>query len=131
MKERIKFLRQHPDLGNLEPDVIEAAAQMSHVSRELAEIYSDENVTRARGFLQERMSEIETFRERIAEANTQCHELRRWLDQVELEEDMNTSQLQRLEDQLGDTLTDLGFRRITKSRTSPNLVSVPSATAAE
>lgn len=130
VKERIAFLRQHPDLGNLEPDVLEAAAQMSHTSREIAEIYSDENVARARSFLRERMEEIETFRDRISEANTQCHELHRYLDQVEIEEDINASQLKRLEDQFGETLSKLGFSRVS-SRPAPNVVSMPSATAAE
>ncbi|KAF0676815.1 DNA repair protein [Profundibacterium mesophilum] len=130
VKERIAFLRQHPDLGNLEPDVLEAAAQMSHTSREIAEIYSDENVARARTFLRERMEEIETFRDRIGQANTQSHELHRYLEQVELEEDINASQLQRLEEQFGETLTKLGFRRVA-SRPAGNVVAMPSATAAE
>lgn len=111
VRERIRFLRSHPDLGNLEPQILEAAAQMSHVSHELAETYSDENLERARGFLRQRQEEIEDFRDRIGSANAQCHELRRWLEQVELEESIMESQLGQLEEQLGETLEKLGLLR--------------------
>jgi hypothetical protein len=111
VRERIRFLRDHPDLGALEPGVLEAAAQMSTVSAELAETYSDEKIERARGFLRQRQEEIEEFRDRIVTATRQCHDLRRWLDQVDLEESIMESQLSQLEEQLGETLERLGFIR--------------------
>ena len=51
----------HPDLGALEPEILELAAQMSRISQDLAETYSDEKVDRARTFLQQRQQEIDTF----------------------------------------------------------------------
>ncbi|MFY9211179.1 MAG: DNA repair protein, partial [Aestuariivita sp.] len=51
IRDRIAFLRAHPDLDAMEAEVMELAAQMSHVSRELARTYSDNNVSRARDFL--------------------------------------------------------------------------------
>ena len=36
VRERIEHLRRHSDLGKLEPEVLEMAAQSSHESRELA-----------------------------------------------------------------------------------------------
>jgi hypothetical protein len=62
IRERIAFLRDHPDLSELEPSVLELAAQMSHVSHELAQVYSDRNVNRAHDFLTARQQEVETFR---------------------------------------------------------------------
>ncbi|SFP20260.1 hypothetical protein [Tranquillimonas alkanivorans] len=125
VRERIRFMRDHPDLRSLEPRILEAAAQMSTVSHEMAETYSDENIERARGFLRQRQDEIEDFRDRIVEATSQCHELRRWLEQVELEESIMESQLTQLEEQLGETLEKLGF-----VRERGNVVPM-SATAAE
>lgn len=49
VRERLIYRRDHPDLGSLEPDLLEVAAQMPHVSQELAEICSDEKVARADG----------------------------------------------------------------------------------
>ena len=111
VRERINFLRGHPDLGHLEPDVLETAAMMSHTSAELAEIYSDENVARARKFLTERQQEIATFEERIVLAQNTCRELKRWKEQVEIDEDVQLSQLKRLEEELTDILPELGFQR--------------------
>ena len=47
VKERLTHLRAHPDLSGLEPDILEVAAQMSRISEELAQVYSDEHVDRA------------------------------------------------------------------------------------
>ena len=126
VKERIQFLRKHPDLGSFEPEVIEVAAQMSHTSRDLAEIYSDENVARARGFLQQRQEEIELFEQRLEKALAQAHELRRYREAVEIEEDAMENRLARFEEEFGDLLRELGFVR------RPGIVALTSkATAAE
>ena len=49
VKERMMFLRDHPDLGHLEPDILESAAKMSRISEDLAERYSDDAVARVLG----------------------------------------------------------------------------------
>ena len=49
-REQLAYLRDHPDLSSLEPTVLEVASQMLHVSKELAEVFSNDRVTRARGF---------------------------------------------------------------------------------
>ena len=128
VKERIAYLRRHPDLGNLEPDVLEAAAEMSYASRELAAVYSDENVARAQKFLHQRQQEIDTFNSRIEHAKASMHELRRWVDQVEVEESVMQSQLSMMESEFGDMLEKLGFSRTAKGG---NLYHMPNATAAE
>lgn len=50
LRERLSYLRDHPDLDSLEPQFLVLAAQMSHQSRELADIYNDEKVDRAKTF---------------------------------------------------------------------------------
>lgn len=107
IRERIAFLRDHPDLAELEPSVLELAAQMSHVSAELAQVYSDANVARARDFLIARQQEVETFNDRIDKAKGIAGEMRQWIARVEMEEAMARSQLARLRDELHDLLTDV------------------------
>ncbi len=107
VRERLEFLRQHPDLEKLEPAILEAAAQMSHISHELAEIYSEEKVDRARTFLRQRQEEIEAFNDRIETAKAVTHDLRHWLEAVELDESVARSQLDRLVAELDDILPEL------------------------
>ncbi|WP_334061282.1 DNA repair protein [Limimaricola cinnabarinus] len=109
VRERLAFLRDHPDLGHLEHDVMEVAAQMGEQARDLADIYSDEKVARARKFLAQRQEDAERQQERIVEALHVCREMKRWADQVELEESVVASQLAQLDDQLQTMLPELGF----------------------
>lgn len=100
VRERLAYLRDHPDLVMMEPEILEMAAQMSHISRELSQTYSDENVRRARDFLHQRQQEVERFNIRLETANSIHTELRNWLHQVELEESVAAAQLERLRDEL-------------------------------
>lgn len=109
VRERIEYLRDHPDLKLLEADVLTLAAQMSQQSHRLAEIYSDEKVARAKDFLQQRQKEAEEQGRRIGEALAVCREIGRWSSQVELEEAMVASQLQALDEQLQAALPALGY----------------------
>ncbi|MFD2175122.1 DNA repair protein [Rhodobacter lacus] len=72
MRERMDWMRRHPDLGALEPELLELAAQMSLQSRDLARIYSDEKVARARAFLEARQHEVDTATERLKVARATC-----------------------------------------------------------
>ncbi|WP_254439141.1 DNA repair protein [Ruegeria arenilitoris] len=107
VKERMAFLRHHPDLQSLEPEILELAAQMSHLSHELAETYGDARLNRARMFLQQRQEEIELFQQRIEEAQVIQHELRQWTQDIEMEETIAKSQLTRLRDELFELLPEL------------------------
>jgi len=109
VRERLAWLRSHPDLGSLEPDLLEVAAQMSHISQELADIYSDDKVARARAFLRQRQQEVEAFNARLDQAKAISRELRHWAHEVDLEESVAASQLQRLRDDLRAVLPELGI----------------------
>ncbi|WP_353611285.1 DNA repair protein [Roseobacter sp. AzwK-3b] len=109
VRERLAYLRDHPDLGALEPALLEVAAQMSHISRELAEVYSDDRVARARAFLTQRQQEVEAFNARLEQAKQTCRELKHWAHQVELEESVAVSQLTRLRDELQAILPEMGL----------------------
>lgn len=109
VRERFRHLRDHPDLGALEPEVLELAAQMSHGSRELADVYSDQKVARARAFLAQRQQEVETFLENLAMAKKTVADLKHWLLQIETEEGLVGGQLATLEADLMELLPLLGF----------------------
>lgn len=109
VRERIMHLRDHPDLHTLEPTVLEVAAQMSHESRDLASVYSEEKVDRARTFLRQRQREIEDYREQIAMAQQTCADLKRWSQQVNVEDSVVSAQMQRLEADLAEILPLIGY----------------------
>lgn len=109
VRERIDYLREHPDLKLLEADILTLAAQMSQQSHRLAEIYNDERVSRARDFLAQRQQEVEEQQKRIAEALRTCREIMRWNSQVELEEAVVASQIAQLDEQLQEVLPALGY----------------------
>ncbi|MRU14412.1 DNA repair protein [Roseovarius sp. A21] len=115
VRERLAYLRDHPDLGDLEPALLEVAAQMSFISKELAEVYSDEKVNRARAFLTQRQQEIEAFNTRLEKAKQVCQELHHWAHEVELEESVAASQLQRLRDDLRDILPEFGHEDVARA----------------
>jgi hypothetical protein len=121
VRDRLTYLRNHADLGALEPELLELAAQMSHESRDLAQVYSDEKVARARQFLKQREEEAGLFQERVRLAQSTCHELKRWLDNVQVEEAVARSQLKRLQDDLGEMLPGLGLTLV--EATEPRAVS--------
>ncbi len=109
VRERLEYMRDHPDLRLLEADVLTLAAQMSRQSHKLAEIYSDERVARAKDFLRQRQQEAEAQQARIVEALAVTREIGRWSSQVELEEAVVASQLQGLDEQLRAVLPALGY----------------------
>ncbi len=110
VRERLEWLRDHPDLKLLEADILTLAAQMSQQSHRLATVYSDERVARARDFLAQRQKEAEEQQKRIQEALATCREIMRWSSQVELEEAMVASQLSQLDEQLQSVLPALGYQ---------------------
>ena len=112
VRERLELLRRHPDLGKLEPEILEMAAQMSHESREIGEIYSTERVQRARQFLQQRQEEADQMTERVRAASATCHELKGWLERVEIEEDRARSELARFKEELEPLLYGLDLRPV-------------------
>jgi hypothetical protein len=106
VRERLAYMRRHPELGHLEPEIMEIAAQMSQTSRALAETYSDANVVRARMFLRQRQQEVATFQERLARAQVISKELSQWKRQLEQEEASANAQLARLRSELIGILPD-------------------------
>lgn len=109
MRARMEHLSRHPDLSDLEPELLALAAQMSHESRELARVYSESRVNRARTFLSQRQEEAERFAERLDLARQTCDALRRWLADIEASERANHAQLRRLEADLREILPGLGY----------------------
>ena len=128
VRERIAYLRDHPDLSQLEPKVLEVAAQMSQQSRELADVYSDAKVARAKEFLRQRQEEVEAQQDRIVNALHATQEISMWAQQVELEESIVASQLGQLDEKLQAALPALGY---TLGRSDDNIIPLEKKPAAE
>ena len=109
MRARLEHLRNHPDLAEMEPELLQLAAQMSMQTRDLARAYSDQKVERARIFLRQRQEEAHAMTDRIAIARQTCDELRRWMADIDAEERKNHLQIKRLEADLNEILPGLGY----------------------
>lgn len=125
VRERMAYLRDHPDLAELEPSVLEIASQMSHISRDLATTYSDSSINRARDFLIQRQQEIEDFNTRLDAAKATAAEMRVWIDKVELEEDVAKAQLDRLQSELSDILPELFSADVTPTVPARRVANLP------
>jgi hypothetical protein len=112
VRERLAYLRDHPDLSTLEPALLEVAAQMSHISRELATVYADEKIERARNFLKERQEEVNLFNSSLDQAKGITTEMKHWLHEVELEESVAAAQLDRLRAEMREIMPELGIDRM-------------------
>ncbi len=124
MRARFDHLRQHPDLGALEPELLHLAAAMSFLSRDLARTYSDDKVARARLFLTQRQEEAHALTDRISAARRTCDELRRWLADVEAEERSAHLQIRRLDADLKEILPTLGYDFDQEDIAAANVVSL-------
>lgn len=107
MKDRLTYLRDHPDLGMLEPELLELAAKMSHISRDLAQAYSTTRVERARSFLEQRQFEVDQFNDRLDQAKAIHGEFATWINRLELEENVARSKLSQLLDEMERLLPEL------------------------
>ena len=116
VKERILWLRDHPDLHSLEPDVMELSAQMSQQSAELARTYSDENVVRAREFLEQRLQETKRLEDQIECALVATREVKQIAEGVELEESILQSRIETLRSELQDVMHKVGLDVVDRSK---------------
>ena len=125
MRARLEHLRSHPDLGHLEPELLQLAAQMSFEARDLARTYSDEKVNRAKMFLKQRQDEVQLLTDRLAAARRTCDELRRWLHDIEAEERTAQTQIRRLDADLKEILPTLGYDFDHSEPSDANVVALP------
>ena len=109
VRERLAFLRGHPELGALEPEVLELAAQMSHVGRDLARIYSDERVAAAREALAHRGDQAARIEADVARATRIAREIADRLEAVEVREACAESRVAELRAELDALLPRLGL----------------------
>ena len=128
VRERLAYLRDHPDLVRLEPDVLELAALKSQQSRHLADVCSDEKVERAKQFLTQRQEEAEVQQQRIVVARHAVQEIRTWAHQVNLEESVVASKPEQLDEKLQMALPELGY---SLNRKDDNIVALAKKPATE
>ena len=125
MRARMEHLHQHPDFQHLEPELLQLAAQMSLETRDLAQVYSDIKVARAKSFLQQRQEEVQRLTDRLAIARRTCDELRRGMGDVQAEEIQAQKQMKRLEADLKEILPTLGYDFDLDDHRDVNVVALP------
>ena len=109
VRERLAFLRDHPELGALESDVLELAAQMSHVGRDLARVYADEKVAAARKAIEQRGDQAARVEADIARASRAVSEIAARLERVERTEARADERVAALRSELDALLPRLGL----------------------
>ena len=100
VRERYQYLKDHPDLAEIDAELLTIAAQMSEQSRELAEMYSVTRIARARESLLQRRVDAEALHERIQVAHSGIREIRRLMEDVDVEESSVEAQIQRLREEV-------------------------------
>jgi hypothetical protein len=114
--------------AQLEPELLQLAAQMSFITRDIAQTYSDQKVARARSFLAQRQEEVQASKDRIAIARRTVDELRRWLTDIEAEERQVEQQIKRLEGDLREILPPLGYSMELEDPRDATVVQLPKPT---
>ncbi|MEM7752043.1 MAG: DNA repair protein [Pseudomonadota bacterium] len=114
VRERYEHLRKHPDLPEIDAELLTIAAQMSQQSQDLAQSFAEDRVQRAEDSLRQRKEDAELLKTRIENANAVSRELRRQIDDVEFEENSAASQLMRLREELAELETRVAGRVSTK-----------------
>ena len=123
VRERYQYLKDQPDMAEIDAELLTMAAQMSAQSRELAEVYSEEKVARARESLVQRHADASALDEQLQQAFADARELKRLMEDVDAEESAVASQLDRLR----AVVADLGVfePECVPTRQVPHLASVP------
>ncbi len=109
MRSKMEHMRAHPDLRNLEPELLQLAAQMSLQTREIALTYAQDKVDRAKQFLQARQQDIDLMSDRITQAHKICEELRLWAADIDVEDRAIKKQMKALDEKLRIVLPKLGY----------------------
>jgi hypothetical protein len=120
VRERLQYMHSRFDLSRLEPELLELAAQMSYHSRDLAQTYSEEAVSRAQSFLTARKAEAERLRFDIAEARKTALALRHASDLVEIAEGSVKEEIEALRSELRDLLPRLGVEALSPAEPFPS-----------
>jgi hypothetical protein len=127
MRLRMDHLRNHPDLQDLQDDLLQIAAQMSMQTRDLARIYSDENVKGATDFLRQRQLDVQALSDQLTIARTTCDELLACSNTVDADDDQIRQHIEQLEHELKDILPSLGFSPIAARPRHGNVVALQKA----
>ena len=121
VRERYQHLKSQPELAEMDAELLTIAAQMSEQTRDLASVYSDAKVTRVRDQLVQRRADAQTLETQIQKAHANLRDLKRMMQDVNVEEDKVASQLRTLQDEI----TEAGLFPPDFVRSQPYLKSVP------
>lgn len=125
VRNRMKDLRKHHDLRNLEPELLQLASQMNYETRNLAQTHSEEKVNHAKGFLKQPQEDLQALTDRLTIARRTCDELRRWLQDVDAEERAAQTQIKRHEANLKEILPSIDYDFDLEDHRERNVLQLP------
>lgn len=111
VSERIRFLKNHDELINKEPEILTLAAQMSFEAKELAARYSTENVARAHNIIAERLHEVEAVETLITNIERTRTDAKRTLERLATIKNTAGERLEVTMQELETLLEPYGFVR--------------------
>ena len=95
IRERIRAARNHPDLLQMNGEVLEVAAELSYVLRDLAATYSTERVKDARDAIKTAHQRVAELEERVKIIKAVEEEVRREVVPLEMDKSIAESELRR------------------------------------
>ena len=110
--ERLRWLQQQPDFAELNHEVLVVAAQMSELSRTLAERFSERNVDRAKAFLAEREEQMEAVGTLVSQTIETLTIIRLRTQKLNEEDVKNATLLKELDAEFSALLKPLGYQLV-------------------
>ncbi|MEM8804306.1 MAG: hypothetical protein AAGF55_17415, partial [Pseudomonadota bacterium] len=106
VRQRYKFLKDQPDLKDIDDELLVIAAQMSETSRDLAERFSDRRIARVREGLQRRAEDAESLEAQLLAIRAENEKLAKMRTDAEMSESAFRKQVDVLQAEFA-SLTDL------------------------
>ena len=125
VRERYQFLKEQPDLAEMDAELLTIAAQMSEQSQELADVYSDAKIARVRDALVQRHADAKALDARIQQTHGDLRELKRLMEDVDAEESSVTAQPRQLRDVMSEIGVPDGPEFVANRKGPPHLKTVP------
>lgn len=97
VRQRYKFLKDQPDLKDIDDELLVIAAQMSETSRDLADRFSDRRIARVREGLQRRAEDAQSLENKVHAIRNEKNKLAKLQEEAEVSESEFRKHLEALQ----------------------------------
>ena len=99
VRQRYKFLKDQPDLKDIDDELLVIAAQMSETSRDLADRFSDRRIARVREGLERRAEDAQSLESQVRAIRNEKDKLTKMRGEAEVSESEFRRQVDALQDE--------------------------------